>query len=76
MCALGVVLCGVAHGVKVVRVVGDGVAVVVRPNVVRGVVAHGCKAAQIGAGVCPSPRLEAVRACRLFRVLHLINIYI
>ena len=33
----------VAHGVKVVRVVGDGVAVVVRPDVVRGVVAHGVK---------------------------------
>ena len=29
----------VAHGVKVVRVVGDGVAVVVRPDVVRG---RGC----------------------------------
>ena len=31
----------VAHGVKVVRVVGDGVAVVVCPDVVRGVVTHG-----------------------------------
>ena len=33
----------VAHVVKVVRVVGDGVAVVVRPDVVRGVVAHGVR---------------------------------
>ena len=33
------------------RVVGDGVAVVVRPDVVRFVVAHGCEAAQIGARV-------------------------
>ena len=48
---MGVVLRVVAHGVKVVRVVGDGVSVVVRPDVVRGVVAHGCKAAQIGARV-------------------------
>ena len=39
VCALGVVLGVVAHGVKVVRVVGDGVAVVVRPDVVRG---RGC----------------------------------
>ena len=31
----------VAHGVKVVRVVGDGVAVVVCPDSVRGMVAHG-----------------------------------
>lgn len=31
VCALGVVLGVVAHGVKVARIVGDGVAVVVRP---------------------------------------------
>ena len=31
VCALGVVLGVVAHGVTVARVVGDGVAVVVRP---------------------------------------------
>ena len=35
VCALGVVLGVVAHGVKVVLVVGDDVAVVVRPDVVR-----------------------------------------
>ena len=39
VCALGVVLGVVAHGVKVARIVGDGVAVVVRPDVVRG---RGC----------------------------------
>ena len=37
--------------VKVVRVVGDGVAVVVRPDSVRRVVAHGVVAAQIVARV-------------------------
>ena len=36
VCALGFVLGVVAHGVKVARVVGLGVAVVVRPDVVRG----------------------------------------
>ena len=51
MCALGVVLGVVAHGVKVARLVGEGVAVVARPDAVRGVVAHGCEAAQIGARV-------------------------
>ena len=55
VCALGVVLGVVAHGVKVARLVGDGVAVIVRPDAVRGVVAHGREAAQIGARVCPSP---------------------
>ena len=42
-------------GVKVARLVGDGVAVGVRPDAVRGVVAHGREAAQIGArcgGLC------------------------
>ena len=38
-------------GVNVARLVGDGVAVVVRPDAVRGVVAHGLEAAQIGARV-------------------------
>ena len=38
--ALGVVLGVVAHGVKVAVGVGDGVAVVVRPDAVWGVVAH------------------------------------
>lgn len=41
VCALGVVLGVVAHGERVARVVGDGVADVVRPDAVRGVVAHG-----------------------------------
>ena len=41
VCALGVVLGVVAHVVKVARVVGDGVAVGVRPDVVLGVVSHG-----------------------------------
>ena len=40
----------VAHVVKVVRVVGDGVSVVVRPDVVRGVVAHGVKLLRSGRG--------------------------
>ena len=35
VCALGVVLGVVAHGVKVAGVVGDGVAVGVRPDAVR-----------------------------------------
>ena len=35
VCALCVVLSVVAHGVKIVRVVGDGVADAVRPDVVR-----------------------------------------
>ena len=43
VCALGVVRGVVAHGVKVAGVVGDGVAVVVRPDAVRVVVAHGVK---------------------------------
>ena len=43
MCALGVVLGVVAHGVKVARLVGEGVAVVVRPDAVRCVVAHGVR---------------------------------
>ena len=38
-------------GVKVARLVGDGVAVVVRHDAVRGVVAHVREAAQIGARV-------------------------
>ena len=44
-------------GVKVVRLVGDGVAVGVCPDAVRVVVARGVEAAQIGARVRPSPRL-------------------
>ena len=51
VCALFVVLGVVAHGVKVARVVGDGVAFVVRPDAVRRVVAHGVEAAQIVPGV-------------------------
>ena len=39
VCAPWVSFCMVSHGVKVVRVVVDGVAVVVRPDVVRG---RGC----------------------------------
>ena len=41
VCALGVVLGVVAHGVKVAGVVGDGVSVGVRPDAVLVVVAHG-----------------------------------
>ena len=37
-------------GVKVARLVGDGVAVVVRPDVVRFVVAHGVKLLRSGRG--------------------------
>ena len=50
MCALGVVLCVVSHGVKVVRVVGDGVAVVVRPDAVRVVLVHGVQLLRSGRG--------------------------
>ena len=45
------------------RVVGDGVAVAVCPDAVRGVVAHGVRSCLDRAGGCPSPRLEAVGAC-------------
>ena len=41
--ALGVVLGVVAHGVKVARVVGDGVAVVVRPGCRSGCVCSRCE---------------------------------
>lgn len=37
-------------GVNVARLVGDGVAVVVRPDAVRGVVAHGVKLLRSGRG--------------------------
>ena len=37
-------------GVKVARLVGDGVAVGVRPDAVRGVVAHGVKLLRSGRG--------------------------
>ena len=37
-------------GVKVARLVGDGVAVVVRPDAVRGVVAHGVRLLGSGRG--------------------------
>ena len=50
VCALGVVLGVVAHGVKVAGVVGDGVAVVVRPDAVRVVVAHGVQLLRSGRG--------------------------
>ena len=40
---MGVVLGVVAHGVKVARIVADGVAVGVRPDAVRCVVAHGVR---------------------------------
>ena len=56
-CALGVVL-----GVKVVRVVGDGVAVVVRPDAVRVVAAHGVKVVRVvGDGVAVVVRHDVVR---------------
>ena len=57
-CRLGVV----AHGCEGCRLVGDCVAVVVRPDAVRFVVAHGVKLLRSWR-VCPSPRLEAVGAC-------------
>ena len=59
VCALGVVLGVVAHGVKVSGVVVDGVADVVRPDAVLGVVAHGVKLLR-SCGAFPSPRLEEV----------------
>ena len=37
-------------GVKVARLVGDSVAVVVRPDAVRGVVAHGLQLLRSGRG--------------------------
>ena len=40
----------VAPGVKVARLVGDGVAVVARPDVVRFVVAHGVTLLRSGRG--------------------------
>ena len=63
MCALGVVLGVVAYVVKVARLVGDGVAVVVRPDAVRCVVAHDVEAVQIGARVWRS----VWRACSWHR---------
>ena len=49
-------------GVNVARLVGDGVAVVVRPDAVRCVVAHVLRLLR-SCKVCQSPRLEAVGAC-------------
>ena len=54
----------VAHGVKVVRVVGDGVAVVVCPDVVRDVVAHGVKLLRSGRGCVHLPGLKLARVLR------------
>ena len=48
--ALGVVLGVAAHGVKVARIVCDGVAVGVRPDAVRCVVAHGVRLLRSGRG--------------------------
>ena len=62
VCALGVVLGVVAHGVKVARIVGDGVAVGVRPDAVLVVVAHGVRLLR-SCGAFPSPQLEEVGAC-------------
>ena len=61
VCALGVVLGVVVHGVKVSRIVGDGVAVVVRPDAVLVVVAHGVRLLR-SCGAFPSPQLEEVGA--------------
>ena len=56
--------------VKVVRLVGDGLAVVVRPDAVRGVVAHGRgSCSDRGEGVPISPglkRLARVGLCASF----------
>ena len=49
--ALGVVLGVDAHGVKVARVVGDGVSVVVRPGCRSGVADHGTSCSDRGEGV-------------------------
>ena len=54
--------CVVAHGVTVARVVGDGAAVVVRPDAVLVVVAHGVRLLR-SCGAFPSPQLEEVGAC-------------
>ena len=51
VCALGVVLGVVAHGVKVVRVVSDGVAVVARPDAVRVWLPMVCSCSDRGEGV-------------------------
>ena len=48
--ALGVVLGVVAHGVKVAWVVGDGVAVGVRPDVVRAWLIVGARLPRSGRG--------------------------
>ena len=58
------------------RVVGDGVAVVVRPDAVVFVVAHGVKLLRSGRGCAHLPSLKRSRCVCLLRVLHLINIYI
>ena len=55
MCALGVVLGVVAHGVKVAGVVGDGVAVGVRPDAVRVWLPMVCSCSDRGEGVPISP---------------------
>ena len=59
--ALGVVLCVVAHGVKVAWVVGDGVAVGVRPDVVRAWLLTVWSCSDRGDGVAVVVRPDAVR---------------
>ena len=51
-------------GVKVARLVGDGVAVVVCPDVVRDVVAHGVKLLRSGRGCVHLPGLKLARVLR------------
>ena len=63
VCALGVVLGVVAHGVKVVRVVGEGVAVVVYLDAVRFVVAHDVRNTRRGRGIPISPYDSGVWWC-------------
>ena len=64
VCALGVVLGVVAHGVKVVRVVGDCVADVVRTDAVRFVVAHGVQLLRSGRWCAHLPGLKwSARVC-------------
>ena len=58
VCALSVVLGVVAHGVKVVRVVGDGVAVVVRPDAVRVWLLMGVRLLRSGRGCAHLPGLK------------------
>ena len=75
VCALGIVLGVVAHGVKVVRLVGDGVAVVARPDAVRFVVVHGMKLLRSCRGCAHLPRLKRSACAVCVRALHLIYIY-